>query len=199
MDQNINAFLRVLDASDNSTGGGTASSVAGAMAAGLAAMVARLSMGKKDLAPREYYEEIATQAEAIADNLFSGGREDAAAFDRVSSAYRLPQETDEDKASRSLEIQKAMLHAAEVPLSNAGYCKTVLELCRQLEEKFNTNAESDLECAGYLAKAGLKGCLANVRINLPYIKDETVCREINREMDLLMAGVESGRQFGKME
>ena len=33
MEQNIKAFLRVLDASDNSTGGGTASSVAGAMAA----------------------------------------------------------------------------------------------------------------------------------------------------------------------
>jgi formiminotetrahydrofolate cyclodeaminase len=199
MDQNIKAFLRVLDASDNSTGGGTASSVAGAMAAGLAAMVARLSMGKKDLAPREHYEKIAAQAEAIAAQLFDGGREDAAAFDRVSSAYKLPKETDEDKASRSLEIQKAMVHAAEVPLSNAGYCKTVLDLCRQLEEKFNTNAKSDLECAGYLAKAGLKGCLANVRINLPYIKDETVCREIKSKMDMMMTGVESGGKIGIME
>ena len=61
-----------------------------------------------------------------------------------------------------------------------------------MEEKFNTNAKSDLECAGYLAKAGLKGCLANVRINLPYIKDETVCQEIESNMDLLMAGIESG-------
>ena len=50
MNQNIDAFMRVLDAKDNSTGGGTASCVAGAMAAGLAAMVARLSMGKKELA-----------------------------------------------------------------------------------------------------------------------------------------------------
>jgi len=192
MDQNIKAFLRVLDASDNSTGGGTASSVAGAMAAGLAAMVARLSMGKKDLAPREHYEKIAIQAEAIAGHLFDGGREDAAAFDRVSSAYKLPKETGEDKATRSLEIQKAMMYATEVPLSNAGYCKTVLDLCRQLEEKFNTNAKSDLECAGYLAKAGLKGCLANVRINLPYIKDETVGREIKNKVVLMKAGVESG-------
>ena len=191
MDQNIKAFLRVLDASDNSTGGGTASSVAGAMAAGLTAMVARLSMGKKDLAPPEHYEKIASKAEKIVGRLFDGAREDAAAFDRVSSAYKLPKETDDDKASRSMEIQKAIVHAAEVPLSNAGYCKTVLDLCRQLEERFNTNATSDLECACYLAKAGLKGCLANVRINLAYIKDEAVCREIKLKMELMMTGLDS--------
>jgi len=62
MQENINAFLRVLDAKDNSTGGGTASSVAGAMAAGLAAMVARLSMGKKDLAPTRAYQTFAAEA-----------------------------------------------------------------------------------------------------------------------------------------
>ncbi len=191
MDQNIKAFLRVLDASDNSTGGGTASSVAGAMAAGLTAMVARLSIGKKDLSPRAYYEKIASKAEKIVGRLFDGAREDAVAFDRVSSAYKLPKETDDDKASRSMEIQKAIVHAAEVPLSNAGYCKTVLDLCRQLEERFNTNATSDLECAGYLAKAGLKGCLANVRINLAYIKDEAVCREIKLKMELMMTGLDS--------
>ena len=191
MDQNIKAFLRVLDASDNSTGGGTASSVAGAMAAGLTAMVARLSIGKKDLSPRAYYEKIASKAEKIVGRLFDGAREDAVAFDRVSSAYKLPKETDDDKASRSMEIQKAIVHAAEVPLSNAGYCKTVLDLCRQLEERFNTNATSDLECAAYLAKAGLKGCLANVRINLAYIKDEAVCREIKLKMELMMTGLDS--------
>ena len=65
MQKNINAFMRVLDATDNSTGGGTASSVAGAMAAGLAAMVARLSMDKTDLAPAEYYQTIAAEAENI--------------------------------------------------------------------------------------------------------------------------------------
>jgi len=90
-----------------------------------------------------------------------------------------------------MEIQKAIVHAAEVPLSNAGYCKTVLDLCRQLEERFNTNATSDLECAAYLAKAGLKGCLANVRINLAYIKDEAVCREIKLKMELMMTGLDS--------
>jgi len=186
MDQNINAFLRVLDATDNSTGGGTASSVAGAMAAGLAAMVARLSMGKKGLAPPEHYKRITAEAEKLSAELFDGGYEDAAAFDRVSSAYKMPKDSVEAKASRSRAIQKAMAHASEVPLANAGQCKRVLELCRSLEDSFNTNAASDLECAGYLATAGLNGCAANVRINLPYIKDREIGEQIERKLEAIL-------------
>ncbi len=186
MSQNVDAFLRVLDATDNSTGGGTASSVAGAMAGGLAAMVARLSMGKKDLSPREHYEAIAADAENLSAALFDGGHEDAAAFDKVSAAYRLPKDTDEDKAARSRSIQEAMIHAAEVPLANAERCSRVLKICRSLEESYNTNAASDLECAGYLARAGLKGCVANVKINLPYIKDPEVCNQIEHKLETII-------------
>lgn len=182
MDQNINAFLRVLDANDNSTGGGTASSVAGAMAAGLAGMVARLSIGKKDLASQEHYEAIAAEAETLSEALFNGGHLDADAFDEVSAAYRLPKDTEEAKVSRSRTIQEAMVHAAEIPLANAERCNRVLELCRSLEKSYNTNAASDLECAGFLALAGLKGCAANVRINLPYIKDQDVSHEIEQKL-----------------
>ena len=178
MQENINAFLRVLDATDNSTGGGTASSVAGAMAAGLAAMVARLSMGKKDLAPTQTYQTIASEAEMLSTELFNGGHEDAAAFDRVARAYKMPKDTAASKDARTRAIQTAMQYAAEVPLSNAARCQRVLQLCQELEVSYNKNAASDLECAIYLATAGLKGCAANVRINLPYIKDEKSCKDI---------------------
>ena len=186
MQENINAFLRVLDATDNSTGGGTASSVAGAMAAGLAAMVARLSMDKENLLPTQTYQSIAAEAEILSAELFSGGQEDAAAFDRVTTAYKMPKDTTAAKDARTQAIQEAMQHAAEVPLSNAGRCKRVLDLCRRLENSFNTNAASDLECAIYLATAGLKGCAANVRINLPHIKDENIRKDIESRLETII-------------
>ena len=186
MQENINAFLRVLDAKDNSTGGGTASSVAGAMAAGLAAMVARLSMNKKDLAPTATYQTIATESEMLSAELFNGGHEDAAAFDHVSMAYKMPKDTADAKIVRTQAIRTAMKHAAEVPLSNAERCKRVLDLCRRLESSFNTNAASDLECGIYLATAGLKGCAANVRINLPYIKDENTRKDIEGRLESIL-------------
>ncbi len=188
MKKNIDAFLKVLDSSDNATGGGTASCIAGAMAAGLVGMVARLSMGKDGLLPTARYEGIAMRAEELARVLFDGGRIDSEAFAVVSSAFKLPKETLEQKQARSLAIQQGMLHCAEVPLANARRCREVAELADKLAEKFNANATSDLQCGQYLAAAGLKGCAANVRINLPSIKDQAVVKRIEGELAAVVSG-----------
>ena len=186
MDSNIAAFLKVMDVSDNSTGGGSASAIAGAMAAGLAGMVARLSMGKKDLAPTEHYETIATRAETLCKALFEGGRKDSDAFAAVSDAFSMPRGTDAEKAARSAAIKKGMTLCAEMPLQNADRCREVLELCGQLVKNYNTNASSDLECARHLATAGIKGCAANVRVNLPYLKDEDLVRTLEARIDTIL-------------
>ena len=192
MKKNIDAFLKVLDSSDNSTGGGTASCVAGSMAAGLVGMVARLSMGKAGLLSTAHYEGIAMRAEELARALFDGGRIDSEAFAVVSSAFKLPKETLEQKQARILAIQQGMVHCAEVPLANARRCREVDSLAAKLAEKFNVNAASDLQCAQYLAAAGLKGCAANVRINLSSIKDPAVVARIEGELvDVLSGKVET--------
>jgi methenyltetrahydrofolate cyclohydrolase len=187
MENNIKAFLLVLDAADNSTGGGTASCVAGSMAAGLVGMVARLSMGKEGLLPTEHYERIAMGAEALSGRLFDAGRIDSEAFAVVSAAYKMPKETPDQKQARSRAIQKGMEHCARVPLANARMCREVLSLAEELSENYNLNAASDLQCGEYLATAGLKGCTANVRINLPYIKDEAVVRQIENDLAALLS------------
>ncbi len=191
MENKIKSFLRVLDASDNSTGGGTASCVAGSMAAGLVGMVARLSMGKNDLGSTEHYERISVRAQELVHELFDGGRIDSEAFAVVSSAYKMPKKTPEQKQNRSVAIQKGMGHCAEVPLANARLCREVLRLADELAQNFNTNAASDLQCAQYLAKAGLLGCAANVRINLPYIKDKEVAERIEGELSAVLLETEA--------
>ena len=60
-------------------------------------------------------------------------------------------------------------------------------LADKLAKKFNTNAASDLECGRYLAVAGLKGCAANVRINLPSIKDPGAVERIEGELALILS------------
>jgi len=178
VDENITAFLKVLDPADNSTGGGTASAVAGAMAGALVAMVARLSIGKEGMEPELFYKELGASAEALSRELFSGGREDSQAFEAVRNAFRLPKQSDEEKTVRREAIQAAWVQAARVPLANAERCRQVLELATQLRGRSNPNAASDLECAMYLARAGMLGCVENVEINLPAIKDQKVTAEL---------------------
>ena len=178
MDENVEAFLRLLDPADNSTGGGTASAVAGAMAAALVAMVARLSIGKEGLEAKSFYRELSAEAEALSGELLDGGREDSDAFMAVLSAYRLAKDTDEEKSARREAIQRAVLQAARVPLANMERCWRVLELAMQLQGRSNPNAASDLECALHLARAGLLGCADNVEINLPAIKDLQAAGEL---------------------
>lgn len=177
-DADIEAFTRVLDPEDNATGGGTASAVAGAMAAGLVGMVARVSKGKPDLETDDFYDAIDTEAQQLTRDLMQGGREDSEAFGAVMRAFTLPKCTDEEKAARSTAIQDGMIGATRVPLENGTRCVRVLELADRLSASFNTNAESDLAVARSLARSGAEGCLANVAINLSSVKDEGVRAQI---------------------
>lgn len=182
MNKNITAFLKVLDPTDNSTGGGTASAVAGSMAAALVAMVARLSIGRKGLKEASFYKPIISEAECLAVELFTGGRKDFEAFADVMASFKMRKENEEQQTLRRQAIDAAMLHATRVPLNNAEKCRQVLDLKQKLEDHINPNTASDLECAAYLAKAALRGCGANVRINLPQIRNSEICERIEDQL-----------------
>jgi len=172
MEIDLTAFNGVLDPADNITGGGAASAIASAMAAGLVGLVARVSIGKKNMVePDEVYREIDARSQELANELVAGSNADSAAFGKVMDAYRLPRETDEEKADRSAAIQSATAGATDVPLANAAHGLQVLELAARLEGKSNVNALSDLECAVFLAKAGVEGALSNAAINIEGLSD----------------------------
>jgi formiminotetrahydrofolate cyclodeaminase len=187
MNKSLIAIQRVLDPHDNKTGGGAASAAAGAMGAALIGMVARLSVGRKDLEPEDYYHQIDAEAQALADNLLDGAQADSVAFDAVMTAYRLPKNTPEEKTRRTETIQQAMIHATEVPLANAHWNARALALWEKLAGRSNSNAASDLECALYLVRGGLYGALSNVRINVNQIKDQQVVSQINVDLQTLQA------------
>jgi formiminotetrahydrofolate cyclodeaminase len=191
-DEDIAAFLKVLDAGDDKTGGGTASAVAGAMAAGLAGMVARLSIGREGMEPEPYYREIDAEAQVLTGSLLRGGREDSEAFGAVMRAFTLPKCSDEEKAARSAAIQDGMVGAARVPLENAARCATVLGLVTRLQGRSNQNAASDLEVAAGLARTALEGCLANVAINVESIKDAQTATSLAERAAALRAALDQG-------
>lgn len=155
-------------------GGGSASALAGAMGAALVAMVAELTIGRPDAGERD--EELRTlrdDANQHRARLLQLAEDDAAAYDAVVRARRLPRGTEEEKAARRRAVDGAMLEAAAVPLQAAQAAAAVLEQAAQIAPIGNRNAASDAGVAAQLASAAVRGAILNVRINLPYLPGGT--------------------------
>jgi formiminotetrahydrofolate cyclodeaminase len=107
------------------------------------------------------------------------------------AAYRLPKNSDEEKAARTVAIQQASKEATLVPLAAARACAEVIDLCRPTADMGNPNVISDAGVAVLCGQAGLKAAALNVLINLGAIKDETFVAQHRAELDQLLAGHEA--------
>jgi glutamate formiminotransferase len=166
----IEPFVEQLAAPTATPGGGSAAAASGAMAAGLAHMVASMSRGKK-----AYLQHEAQLSEAIAR--LAQIREDLkAAIDADAESYNVVMKTykaAKDSADGGRSINAALRQATSVPLGVAEKAVEVAKIVSSLGPITNPNMSSDLTTAIALAKAALAGALANVEINLGSIKADT--------------------------
>ena len=101
-DLTIKGFLAETAGSAPVPGGGSISALNGAIATALTEMVANLTIGKKKYADVEgQMRTIATEAAIIRERLIRDIDRDSEAYDRVFAAFKLPKETEEEKAERS--------------------------------------------------------------------------------------------------
>jgi formiminotetrahydrofolate cyclodeaminase len=185
----VDVFLRRLASGDPTPGGGSASSLGGALGAALVSMVCNLTIGRERYAASEpEARQIQAEAAALLDRLRAGIDRDAAAYDAVIAAYRLPRESDDEKARRAEAIQAATQRAALVPLELAEASVAVVDLAERAIGKTNPNAASDLAVAALFAVAALDGAAANVEINLAALKDERVRAELAERLEAARRG-----------
>jgi len=179
-------FLDALAAGTASPGGGSAAAYSGAAAAALAAMVARLTIGKKKYADvEEEMRRLLEDAETLRAEMTEMVERDAAAFDVVMQAYKLPKNTPEEVEARRQAIQQALLGAAAVPLEAARGALKAMELALQAVEKGNLTAISDGATGAALARAALTGAGYNVRINIGSLDDPQPGRPLLDELETL--------------
>ena len=166
-------FLDDLAAATPTPGGGSAAAHAGAMGAALVVMVARLTVGKKKFAAVEdQMTEILNQAERLRCELTAAVDEDAAAFEGVMAAFKLPKDMPGQEKKRTDAIERATLRAAQVPLSVAQKSVSVMALAERAVALGNLNAISDGASASAMARAALTSAGYNVRINLAGLADK---------------------------
>ena len=191
IDLTVSAFSAETASDSPAPGGGSAAALAGAVAAGLLAMVCRLSLGRDDVAATD--EEL-SRALARSDELrlrFLGlVDEDTASFDAVMDAIRMPKADDEQRTARSAALAQATLGAAAVPLETLTAARETLELAAPLAGRANAAAASDLGVAVHLARTAAEGALLNVAINLASLPPGDEAERLQRESH---AAIETAR------
>lgn len=183
-DLTVKDFLNKVAGSDPVPGGGSIAALNGAIASALAAMVANLTIGKKNYAEcEELMKQIAARATALMEDFVADVDRDSEAYDRVFACFKMPKATDEEKAARSAAIQEATKFAAQVPMEVARRAYGLMDTIAQVARKGNQNAVTDACVAMMAARSAVLAALMNVRINLGSLKDKEFALAMQVEAD----------------
>lgn len=186
--QSMSALTEALAAKSPAPGGGAAACAAGAVAAGLAGMVAAYSLGKKRLSEHQAALEAARDHLARAATLLLRlGDEDAAAYEELNTLQKLPA----GDARRKAEEPAAVLACIDIPRASLAACVDVLRVCESLVGVSNEHLRSDLAGAAALADGAARAAAWNVRINLPMHPDAQRREVLVHEMEGLVVDASS--------
>jgi glutamate formiminotransferase/formiminotetrahydrofolate cyclodeaminase len=190
-DLTLAQFNERLASAEPVPGGGSASAIAGSMAAALLAMVSRLST---DRPKYEAYRATHVRALAVAElaraRLLELADEDARAYAAFTAARKLPRDTEDQQRIRDEASREAARAASEAPLAVVRECARVVWEVEAMAGRSNLNASSDLEVAARLATAAARGAAANVAINLPMVGDDSYSGIMTAEVTDLLENLE---------
>jgi glutamate formiminotransferase/formiminotetrahydrofolate cyclodeaminase len=163
-------------------GGGSVAALSGALGAGLACMVANLTVGKKGYESAwEEMKRVAVQAQGLKDRFVAAVDRDTDAFNEVMAAFKLPKGTPEQKQARDAAVLEATKRATLVPLDVLKMVPDALAAALAVAQRGNKNSASDAGVAAGALRTAAEGAWLNVRINLAGISDEDFKRRVRAE------------------
>src|SRR5438067_369622 len=178
----LDGWLEELAGGAPAPGGGSAAALAGALAAALVAMVARLTTGRKAYAAvQERVAAVLAEADALRAQLRRLVDDDAAAYARVTEAYRVLK----GDPTRKRAVDQALGGAAQTPLQIARGAVRLMALAREIGAIGNQNARSDSKVAAALARAALAGAVENVRVNVAALSEPGLGKALLDEAEAL--------------
>jgi formiminotetrahydrofolate cyclodeaminase len=178
IDQPLRHFMDKLASKSPEPGGGSVAALVGALGAALVSMVANLTVGKekyKDVQPQ--IEQLLRESEKLRSEMQDLIQKDTEAYGALSGVYKMPKNTDEEKAARTATMQEALKIACKVPFEIGLKSLDIAKLAQRAADIGNVGAVSDAGVAVLLAQACAQSAALNVKINVNSIKDEAYNKE----------------------
>jgi len=190
IDQPIRHFLDKLASKSPEPGGGSVAALTGSLGAGLVSMVCSLTLGKekyKDVQPQ--VEALIKESEKLRVEMQDLIQKDTEVYGGLSEVYKMPKNTDAEKATRTAKMQEALKKACQVPFEIGLKSLEVARLAQRAAEIGNVAAVSDAGVAVLLAQACAQSAALNVKINVNSIKDDAYNKETWSKMETVLKQV----------
>jgi formiminotetrahydrofolate cyclodeaminase len=179
-------LIDAFSSTDAVPGGGSAAALAGAVGISLLLMVAGLPK-TKTAAPEETADlaEASSRLHPLRDLLVELIDRDSDAYRQVLKAFRLPKESDAEKAARKAAVDEATRLAIEAPLDTMRACQQALRGAVIVASNGSRRTTSDIGVALELLLSGLRGGRMNVEINLAGLNDPGYTARVRKEVEEL--------------
>ncbi|MBT8262500.1 MAG: glutamate formimidoyltransferase [Bacteroidia bacterium] len=179
IDLKLNDFADETAGESMAPGGGSISAYVGSLGVALGTMVANLSAHKAGWDDKwETYSKWAEKGQAYMSKLLFLVDEDTNAFNKIIDGFRMPQGSDEEKATRAEAIETATKYATEIPFQVMETAHDSMEVMQAMLKEGLQTSLSDAGVGVLCARAAVIGAYFNVRINAKDIKDRKFALEI---------------------
>lgn len=187
----IREFVDALAARTPTPGGGSAAACAAAMGTALLSMAARFSQGKKHAEADA--EARLNHALAVLDDkreaLLPMIERDAAAFERVTEAYKLPKGDAKSEEIRKRAIQESLVGAMTVPEETICLVRDVLVEFAGVIGFVGRNIVSDVGAGTSLLESAAAMARLNVQINVAYLEDRDLAAAATERVDTVSSEI----------
>jgi len=187
IDMNLSEFTNETSCESPAPGGGSISAYCGAMGAALATMVANLSSHKRGW--EDKWEEFSNWAEkgiTFQNELLRLVDEDTNAFNKIIEAFRLPKDSEEEKALRNVAIQQATKFAITTPYRVMQTAYDSMQVMKAMAEFGNPNSVTDAAVGALCARTAVRGAFLNVKINCKDCQDKDFVNDILNRGQILV-------------
>ena len=183
VDLSVREFVYQVDSASPAPGGGSVSSLAASLGAGLLRMVGHLTIPKKKFSK---LDEVIQQdfianhesLKALENRLIELIDRDTEAFNAIMDGFKMPKETESEKKKRKKAI--------EIPETIAEIAYQGLQKADFVRQYGNKNALSDVGVSVLMLFAGLEGAVLNVKINLSGVSDDAFVASTTKKIDAMV-------------
>src|SRR5512137_1277976 len=132
-EKSLSDYLDIAASKSPTPGGGSVSAVVAANAAAMVSMVANLTLGKKGYDNvQELAQQVAGECARLIGQLKELTAKDMQSFEIFMQAWKMPANSEAEKAAKDVAMEKAAQNASSVPLEICKVCLEVLKLAAKL-------------------------------------------------------------------